>query len=62
MKFGMKKTAAAAVLAAVLVSLSACAHKDLTAPCSRDASLWRFGSAYAAGSPTDCGPLLPVNP
>ena len=39
--------------------LSACAHKDLMAPCTRDSSLWSFGRAYAAAS--DCGPLLPVN-
>lgn len=53
------KTALVTALALSILSLSACAHKDLTAPCSRD-SHWfsSFGSAYAA---TDCGPLLPLN-
>jgi hypothetical protein len=53
------KTGLVAALALSISSLSACAHKDLTAPCSRD-SHWfsSFGGAYAA---TDCGPLLPVN-
>ena len=45
-------------LALALLSLSACAHKDLTAPCSRDSHWFAFGNAYAA---TDCGPLLPLN-
>lgn len=53
------KTGLVTALALGLLSLSACAHRDLTAPCSRD-SHWfpSFGSAYAA---TDCGPLLPAN-
>ena len=42
-----------------LTALSACAHKDLMAPCTRDSSVWSFDRAYAAAS--DCGPLLPVN-
>lgn len=42
-----------------LTTLSACAHKDLMAPCTRDSSVWSFGRAYAAAS--DCGPLLPIN-
>ena len=46
-------------LSMALTSLSACAHKDLKAPCTRDSSLWSFGRAYAAAS--DCGPLLPIN-
>ena len=46
-------------LSMALTALSACAHKDLMAPCTRDSSLWSFGRAYAAAS--DCGPLLPVN-
>ena len=46
-------------LGMVLTALSACAHKDLMAPCTRDSSLWSFGRAYAATS--DCGPLLPIN-
>jgi len=41
-----------------ILALSACAHKDLTAPCTRDGSLWG-GGAFAAGD--DCGPLLPIN-
>ena len=53
------KTSLVATLALALLSLSACAHKDLTVPCSRDSHwFWSFGSAFAA---TDCGPLLPVN-
>jgi hypothetical protein len=53
------KAGLTAALALGLLSLSACAHHDLTAPCSRDAH-WRsaFGSAFAD---TDCGPLLPAN-
>jgi len=46
-------------LGMALTTLSACAHKDLMAPCTRDSSLWSFGQAYAAAS--DCGPLLPIN-
>jgi hypothetical protein len=46
-------------LGMALSALSACAHKDLMAPCTRDSFLWSFGRAYAAAS--DCGPLLPVN-
>ncbi len=53
----MMRAAIAAALAAGMAALSACAHKDLIAPCSRDGWLWSFGSAYAS----DCGPLLPVN-
>ena len=49
----------AIALALGMLSLSACAHRDLTAPCSRDAHwLSMFGSAIAA---TDCGTLQPVN-
>lgn len=46
-------------LGMTLAALSACAHKDLMAPCTRDSSLWFFGRAYAAAS--DCGPLLAIN-
>jgi len=46
-------------LGIALTTLSACAHKDLMAPCTRDSSWWSFGRAYAAAS--DCGPLLPIN-
>jgi hypothetical protein len=52
------KAGVVGALALGLLSLSACAHKDLTAPCSRDSHWLAFGSAYAA---TDCGPLLPLN-
>lgn len=53
------KAGLVATLALGVLGLSACAHQDLTAPCSRDAHWFSsFGSAYAA---TDCGPLLPVN-
>jgi hypothetical protein len=57
-----KKTFRAAVAAALafgMLALTSCAHKDLTAPCTRDGSLWGIASAFAA--PSDCGPLLPVN-
>lgn len=54
----LSKTGLLVALALGLLSLSACAHQDLTAPCSRDAHWYSsFGAAYAA----DCGPLLPVN-
>jgi hypothetical protein len=53
------KRAAIVALAVGFVALSACAHKDLLAPCYRDTSFWWSGSALAAAS--DCGPLLPVN-
>ena len=52
------KTGFVGALALALLSLSACAHKDLTAPCTRDSHWFSFGGAYAA---TDCGPLLPLN-
>jgi hypothetical protein len=55
----VKKAAVVAALALGLLSLSACAHQDLTAPCSRDAH-W-YSSVSAAFAATDCGPLLPVN-
>lgn len=58
MKDVLRRTAIVA-LALGFVALSACAHKDLMAPCYRDTSLWWSGSALAAAS--DCGPLLPVN-
>jgi hypothetical protein len=50
----------AGAFAALTISfsvLSACAHQDLTAPCTRDGWL-SLGSAYAS----DCGVLRPVNP
>jgi len=59
MKNAMIRATAAVALGLALLGLSGCAHKDLTAPCSRDSSLWSFGSAFAAA--IDCGPLLPVN-
>lgn len=48
-----------AALALGILGLSACAHQDLTAPCSRDAHWYsNFGAAFAS---VDCGPLMPVN-
>ena len=46
-----RHTALAALAIALFFSLAACAHKDLTAPCSRDESDWF----------SDCGRLRPVN-
>jgi hypothetical protein len=52
-----KRVGAVAVLTVSFTVLTACAHQDLTAPCTRDGWL-SFGSAYAS----DCGMLRPVNP
>jgi hypothetical protein len=52
-----KRVGAVAVLAVSFMVLTACAHQDLTAPCTRDGWL-SFESAYAS----DCGTLRPVNP
>ncbi len=52
----LKRVAVMTALAIGFVSLSACAHQELMAPCTRDGFLG-FGAAFAA----DCGPLLPVN-
>ena len=46
-----RHTALAALAIALFFSLAACAHKDLTAPCSSDESDWF----------SDCGRLRPVN-
>ena len=43
--------------AAVLLSVSACAHRDLTAPCTSQTG---WGSAFAAAEP-GCGLMRPVN-
>jgi hypothetical protein len=51
-----KRVAAVAVLTVSFMVLTACAHPDLTAPCTRDGWL-SFGTAYAS----DCGTLRPVN-
>lgn len=51
-----RKAALLSLLAIGLVALSACAHQELMAPCTRDSWL-AFGSAYA----DDCGPLRPIN-
>ena len=40
-----------ALAISLVFSVVACAHKDLTAPCSRDESDWF----------SDCGRLRPVN-
>ena len=51
------RTAVLAVLTMAFAALTACAHQDLTAPCTRDGWL-SLGIAYAS----DCGVLRPVNP
>jgi hypothetical protein len=56
MTAALKRAAVMTALAIGFVSLSACAHQELMAPCTRDGFLG-FGAAFAA----DCGPLLPVN-
>jgi hypothetical protein len=56
MTVALKRAAVMTALAIGFVSLSACAHQELMAPCTRDGFLG-FGAAFAA----DCGPLLPVN-
>jgi len=48
---------AALALAAAMLTVSACAHKDLTAPC---AARTDWGSAFAADEP-GCGPMRTVN-
>ena len=52
-----KRVGALAVLTVSFMVLTACAHQDLTAPCTRDGWL-SLGIAYAS----DCGALRPVNP
>ena len=52
-----KRVGAVAVLTLSFSVLTACAHQDLTAPCTRDGWL-SLGTAYAS----DCGALRPVNP
>jgi hypothetical protein len=52
-----KRAGAFAVLTLSFSVLTACAHQDLTAPCTRDGWL-SLGTAYAS----DCGTLRPVNP
>ena len=59
MRRRIARSALVLALGMTLAALSACAHKDLMAPCTRDSSEWSFGRAYAAAS--DCGPLLPIN-
>ena len=46
-----------ALTAAVGLSLSACAHKDLTAPCTARAT---WGAAFAADD-VGCGRMRPIN-
>jgi hypothetical protein len=48
---------AIALGAGAMLMLSACAHKDLTAPCMAQS---RWGSAFAADEP-GCGPMRPIN-
>jgi hypothetical protein len=52
-----KRVGAVAVLTVSFTVLTACAHQDLTAPCTREGWL-SLGTAYAS----DCGTLRPVNP
>jgi hypothetical protein len=55
----MKISWRAGILALTLSTLSACAHRDLTAPCEAGAGLfgWLDGSANAFA----CEPLRPIN-
>jgi hypothetical protein len=57
--FKMRFSWRAIILALAFSSLSACAHKDLTAPCEAGSSFfgWLDGSANAFA----CGPMRPVN-
>jgi hypothetical protein len=52
-----RRAGAFVVLTVSFSVLTACAHRDLTAPCTRDGWL-SLGTAYAS----DCGMLRPVNP
>jgi hypothetical protein len=52
-----RRAGAFAALTIAFSVLTACAHQDLTAPCTRDGWL-SLGTAYAS----DCGVLRPVNP
>ena len=54
---GARRAGAFAALTISFSVLTACAHQDLTAPCTRDGWL-SLGTAYAS----DCGVLRPVNP
>jgi hypothetical protein len=54
----MTKFVAVILLACAGLALSACAHQDLTAPCSA-ASDWWSGAAYAATH--NCGPMRSIN-
>jgi hypothetical protein len=46
-----------ALIAATALSLSACAHRDLIAPCTSSIS---WGGAFAAGE-AGCGLMRPAN-
>jgi hypothetical protein len=56
MTVALKRAAVMTALAIGFMSLSACAHQELMAPCMRDGFLG-FGAVFAAR----CGPLRPVN-
>lgn len=56
----MVRIAIIAALAAVISTLGACAHVELTAPCKPSSSLWS-SSAYAAPLTGSCGQMRPVN-
>jgi hypothetical protein len=53
----VRRAGAFTILTVSFSALTACAHQDLTAPCTRDGWL-SLGIAYAS----DCGALRPVNP
>lgn len=51
----MKRLVVILLMATWLVALSACAHRELTAPCQF--STFNFGAALAS----DCGEARPIN-
>lgn len=47
------------IIAIALLTLSACGHRELKAPCT--VSFRLFGStAYADSPASDCGPMMPI--
>jgi hypothetical protein len=56
----MKISWRAGILALTLSTLSACAHRDLTAPCEAGAGL--FGWLDGSGNAFACEPMRRVNP
>jgi hypothetical protein len=59
MTFGSRasRVSLTALGALIVLSLSACAHKDPTAPCVAGPAWGAAFAAYLAG----CGPMRPVN-